>query len=115
LRCSWNSIGTTERLSERNEEYHANLRLAGVSAMIRATCLPNTSEKCCRLNTSLANYSYVSVELVMCDVRHNLRHPEVHLSSEHSYVFVMSDAAWPYVCFHVDTTVSGLVVRVSDY
>jgi len=84
-------MGQTERLSVRTEGDHANLMLIGASDVIRATLLPDTSEKSYRVNTSLDNY--VSVALVMCDVRHNLRHPEVHLSSEHSYVFVMSDAA----------------------
>jgi hypothetical protein len=64
--------------------------VVGVSDVIRATLLPNTSEKGYRVNTSLGNY--VSVALVTCDVRHNLRLREVHLSSEHSCVLVMSDA-----------------------
>lgn len=83
----------TERLSGRTEDDHASLRVVGVSAVLRASRLPNTSTsvKSYRLNTSLGNY--VSVAFVMCNVRHNLKHPEVQLSSQISCVFVMSDAA----------------------
>jgi len=38
-------MGQTERLPGRNEGDHANLRVFGVSAAIRATLLPNKSEK----------------------------------------------------------------------
>jgi hypothetical protein len=75
-----------ERFCGGTEDDHENLRLVGVSAVIRATRLPNTSEKRYRLNR-------MSVALVVCNVRNRLRRPKARLSSQYSRVFVLSDAA----------------------